>query len=419
MRTSLLIPALVLLTTFTTSSTALQALGNSPCAIQCGNVLESTTGADIACNDGDFGSTPGSVFKTCVSCQLSSKYVDPTNKQTDLQWGLYNLRYAMSWCLFGYPNNTAAPDTPCKTSFACGPLENSFEFDSLSPKAGAFSYCGLFSLDRVTSCNNCLKVQQNQLFWVNYAIALQAACLQQPISGNLISLKGDIFSKTMVNITVPLNSANSTFTGNATGGLNLGAKVGISVGAILFALGLTGFCIVWNGKRRRRRILQKHQRDTGYAQWQAQQEVAQAQHQHQTPIEPDSGISGGFFDSPQSTRPLVNSRPWVPGQREEESPLSAVGEKVYFSPYSSQYSSPVSAQDQPHVAGREWPVDRKGSLGGTSAMGFQSHRERKEKERERDREDAGFEMQNVAPVLMHPGNGRGQPVSPTEQPRQL
>ena len=103
--------------------------------------------------------------------------------------------------------------------------------------------------------------------------------------------------------------------------------------------------------------------------------------------------------------------------------MSANGEKVYFSPYSSQYTSPVSAVDVIATKGREWPidrkgsfsrqewpVDRKGSLGGRFGSRSRS-RDGKEKEKEGDK----IEMQNVAPVLLHPGHGRGGSVALTEE----
>jgi len=78
-------------------------------------------------------------------------------------------------------------------------------------------------------------------------------------------------------------------------------------------------------------------------------------------------------------------------------------EKVYFSPYSSQYNSPVSGNDQIQAVGREWPIDRKGSVAGSlSGLGRNWGTDKKTVEPEGDK----FEMQNVAPVLLHPGNGR-------------
>ncbi|TVY49865.1 hypothetical protein LOCC1_G000216 [Lachnellula occidentalis] len=333
-------PSLALITAFVSSGTALEALSNSPCAVQCGNDLGGTTGADIACHDSDYGTTPGQTFKRCVGCQLTSNYVDPATKQTDLQWAISS------------------------------PTD---------------------------------------------AVALDAACQQQPSSGNTISYSGNIFSETLIQISNPSSGPQSTFS-QSSGGLTLGAKIGIAVGAIVFAFGLAGFCIVWNGRRRRRQFLARHQqqsgyadwlaqqeaaKQTGYADWLAQQEIAQANASgaHQgTPV--DAMSAGSFFDSPQSTRPLVSSRPWAPGHSQEESPMSAVGEKVYFSPYSSNYSSPVTANDQAQAAAaaREWPRDRKGSIPGLG---------RSRSGDEVDREDGDrIEMQNVPPVLLHPGHGR-------------
>ena len=79
---------LFLLMIFLPSITALEALTDSPCAAQCGNSLGGTTGADLVCQDSNYGSAAGIVFQNCISCQISSTYVDPITKQTDLQWAL-------------------------------------------------------------------------------------------------------------------------------------------------------------------------------------------------------------------------------------------------------------------------------------------------------------------------------------------
>jgi len=132
---------------------------------------------------------------------------------------------------------------------------------------------------------------------------------------------------------------------------------------------------------------------------------------------------GPFFDSPDSTRPL---HPWPMGRRDEESPVSTAGEKAYFSPYSSNYTSPVSAVDQVQVIGREWPTDRKGSPAQTSREwpmdrkgSFGDHRAANLRSRSREKkpENEGdrIEMQNVAPVLLHPGHGRGGSLGLTEE----
>jgi len=140
MRPSIFAPALVLITSFAPSATALKASTSSPCAAQCGNELGSTSGSDIVCANSDYKSAAaGIVFSTCVSCQLASQYVDPVTKQSDLHWAICkylckihrqsknklltfqstidNLRYAVSWCLFGYPDNKNVAGTPCTTRY--------------------------------------------------------------------------------------------------------------------------------------------------------------------------------------------------------------------------------------------------------------------------------------------------------------
>jgi len=251
-----------------------------------------------------------------------------------------------------------------------------------------------------------LQVLTSEFYLTNFVVALDASCQQQPLAGTKLSIEGDLFSTTHVNITSPSSVPKSSYNPE-NHGLTLGAKVGIGAAALCVILAIVGFCIVWQGKRRRRRFLMKHQQETGYSDW-----ANKAIH---SPPQPMGGSPGGFFDSPQSQRPLVSASPWA--RREDESPASAMGEKVYFSPYSSQYNSPVDANDQFQTIGREWPLDRKGSVGGSTGVGrFPSRSRSREK---RDRESMGDRIelqnvgpvQNVAPVLLHPGHGRGRSLS--------
>lgn len=244
-------------------------------------------------------------------------------------------------------------------------------------------------------------------------VALDAACQQQPVPGSKVSLDGNIFSSTLVNITSPSTAPTSSYN-SSKGGLTLGAKIGIAVGGVMFLLIVTGCCIVCQGKRRRRRFLKKHQQETRYSDWVTQQKAAA------TPPMPSPGA---FFDSPASQRPLVSSTPWATGRREDESPASAIGEKVYFSPYSSQYSSPIDPNEQlqHQPIGQQWPTDRKGSVGGSTGVVagvFPTRSRSREKTGLRESEGDRIEMQdvrpisNAAPVLLHhPGYGRGRPLT--------
>ena len=249
--------------------------------------------------------------------------------------------------------------------------------------------------------------------------ALNAACIQQPTPGNTISIQGSLFSTTPVNITTP--TATPSGVNYSTGGLTLGAKIGIAAGGVVALLMISGFCIVWNGKRRRRQYLRKIQDQSGYSDWRKSHAFTPEDGMRGGPFVPRAtppmgSSQGAFFDSPDSQRPL--NPPWVSPRPEDESPASAFGEKAYFSPYTSQYSSPISATDCIPVA-MDWPIDRKGSIGGGRASGrtMPARNGPGGGSRSRSREKKGdqFEMQNVAPVLMHPGHGRTGSAGLTEE----
>ncbi|KAE8451890.1 hypothetical protein EG329_002731 [Mollisiaceae sp. DMI_Dod_QoI] len=425
--------------TLSTLAQGLLVVPSSPqCADTCGNELGSTSGQEMTCNDAGYASsTYGATFKACIACELNSTYYDTGSKLSDLHWAIYNLRFALSWCLFGFDNNTATANTPCLTSFSCGPLESAFEYDSLNQNDSSYSYCELWNQAQVSvpKCSSCLQEMGNENYLSNFVTVLQAACLQQPAPGGSLSLQGNVFSSSTVNITTPSASPTPGYNpGSSHNGLTLGAKIGIAVGAIVLFLAISGFCIVWNGKRRRRRILAQKARASGY-EWQARH----GSMHHSSPHEAVS--SAPFFDSPQSQRPLFTNA-W--GQMgTDDSPVSGhpglspeVGrgdgpgfEKAYFSPYSSTYTSPVSATDGPGAKkGEQWPRDKKvepENDGERIEMGAVANAGTGEYPFPADRKDPDFGMSGgggwtapQAPILSHPGNGRGQVLPGHQQQHQ-
>lgn len=466
MRSSIILaPSLFLLTSFIQSTDALKALSNSPCAPKCGNVLGGTSGDDdIVCQNTDYTSLIGTTYSGCVGCQLTSTFVDPSTNQTDLEWGLYNLRYAISWCLFGYPNNTQVQDTPCITPLSCGPMQNALEYGNLTTSAQTeYGYCSDIATNQILQCQNCLRISTATYYLNNFYTLLYGACEQQPAPGSTLSFQGSPFSTTQLNMTSP---TPSSVPGTAYPGLSLNGRIGVAVGIIVFALFITGFCIIFNGRRRRRRVLRQHQLDTGYAAWKNSHNV-DGLGGHIPVNDTTSAVSnmtsgsGGFFDSPNSQKPL---QPQYWGQQQphggnfnghaimtpvEDSPITPVAEKVYLSPYSSPYSSPATASTDANGRnpnGDSWPTDRKGSFGqGTFGQGTfgqgggsmaeklkarEKERARRKKEEEAMNERDQIELQNlqnqhqhqhqhqsqnlnlnqsqnVTPVLGHPGYGRG------------
>ncbi|KAJ2904861.1 hypothetical protein MKZ38_007053 [Zalerion maritima] len=376
---------------------ALLVTDGSPCASKCGNVLDSDSPSDMSCSASEYEGSAGVVFERCVNCELTSTYAD--GSETDLQWMLYNLRYATSFCLFGYPNHTDWDDNPCRTRTACGPLEDAIKLNSLATNVTAYEYCSSWDAGQVSDCNACLENGEQFYGLRNFVTILDAACLQLPETGGVVSIEGDPFSLTQVNIT------NSTEIGDVSdyeaGSFSIGAKVGVAVAGVLVLLATIGICIVWNGKRRRRAFLRKLEKEHGPGAW------------------PNYHPGGAdMFETPISQKPFAG---WT------DSPLTPSEKQFpkYFSPYSSQYNSPTSAVDaQPQY---QWPDKAQAqqmtiglALGGASDNRNSSPREAGSSSKGKEREE--YEMTDVdsrgneympkvpdAPVLHHPGYGRGNP----------
>ncbi|KAH6987505.1 hypothetical protein BKA56DRAFT_669150 [Ilyonectria sp. MPI-CAGE-AT-0026] len=398
---------------------------NSPCSTDCGNVLSSTSADDIVCSQNSYSSGAGQVFDGCVSCEIASDYSN--NGETDQQWALYNLRYATSYCLFGNPNNTDVITTPCITSKACGNFKNAIEFKNLSSNVDSYDYCTLWPVTDTADFNGCVQCLQagSQEYLANFVTALQAGCEQQPVVGVTIGLDGSVFSTVPVNITEPSAVATANPAWFDDGPISLGAKVGIAIGGLVFILTILGCGIVWNGKRRRRAFLRQLETKHSNEGWPSphQREMHEAHGTHET------------HATPLSQRPL---RGW------DDSPMSATTtEKTYpryFSPYSSQYNSPVSAQDG--GPSMQWPGATHASH--SPSAGFALNAElsnrwdpnhadayRRQGSAEayemqdvdgsggasfKDRMQARHEMQQEPPVLAHPGYGRSENSPPRRYP---
>ncbi|KAM0346067.1 hypothetical protein ACHAPU_005828 [Fusarium lateritium] len=311
---------------------AILVADNSPCGTLCGNVLDATTADDIVCQEDDYKSGAGIVYQQCVACELSSDYHTKDN-DTDQQWLLYNVRYAISYCLFGVPDNEKIINTPCLTSKACGPFRQAIEYKNLSSNIESYEYCHDWPVHDTLDfdgCTDCLRAGDNH-YLANFFTLLQAGCEQKPVPGTEISIDGGVFSQDIVNVTEPSAVASLDPDWLDQGPISLGAKVGIAAAGVVFMLFILGFCIVWRGKRRRRAYLrQLENRPRAKGGW-------------PTPL----NISNDMRETPLSQKPL---RSW------DESPVSARSEHTfprYVSPYGSQFNSPVSATE---LQLAQWPV---------------------------------------------------------------
>lgn len=260
-----------------------------------------------------------------------------------------------------------------RRSHACGALQTALQYGNLSTSTdiGAYDYCGNWSDSLfVTGCINCLR-SSSQSFMANMIAMLQVGCDQKPAAGTTISVEGNIFSTTLMNGTTPTQTSTWTNLYN-NGPLSLGAEVGIAIGGLCFILAMAGFCIVCNGRRRRRaflRTLEMRHTDSGWP--------------HPSTAAAMGGAGGvgatihrgtDMNDTPLSQKPL---RGW------DDSPLSAAASEPsyarYFSPYSSQFNSPVTGSDTPAgMMAHQWPQEFHDQPGYNNSNGFPSSSQEKD-----------------------------------------
>ncbi|KAI1468559.1 uncharacterized protein F4812DRAFT_373457 [Daldinia caldariorum] len=391
------------------ASAALLVADGSPCGTKCGNVLSSTTSDMIVCDDSAYSlSSPGQVYQACIGCESTSSYTTPNGAQnkSDLQYMLYNMRYAVNVCLFEAATN------PCITSFACGNIQSAIQYGNLTSSSSIYDYCDKWTDYNLDKCHACLTSSSNSNYLNNYISILDGACRLRLEPPATLPLQGNIFSTDVVNVTEPTPTATFAPPG-LKGPLDAGAIAGIVVGGIVVLLVILGCGVVLNGKRRRKAYLRR--REQTAKNW------------------PSTHGGGEMYETPVSQKPL---RGW------EDSPISAATQTTfppYFSPYSSQYNSPVSAFEGP--SNMAWPVEKSHNNIGIAISpdreAYSPWSDRKGKEKASPVGDGGYELQeglNSAggyenshpiqpahaynpPILGHPGYGRrstGSQESPQE-----
>lgn len=329
------------------------------------------------------------------------------------------MRYATNVCLF------EANTTPCITSFACKNIMEAIQYGNLSSSSSTYAYCDIWTDYLLDKCHDCLALA-NEHYLSNYISVLDGACRLRVEPPATLPLQGNVFSTDVVNVTDPTPTATFAPTG-ITGPLDSGAIAGIVVGGLVVLLAIVGCGIVLNGKRRRKAYLRRRVEQVG-KNW---------------PQGPggSGGGNGEMFETPVSQRPL---RGW------EDSPVSAATQTTfppYFSPYSSQYNSPVSAVEGGpggggggggHYHQMAWPAEKTRNIGVAvspdrevaPSSSSSPWDDRKGKEKVAATDD-GYELQEgvnsaggygfpipppppllqhtQAPTLSHPGYGRHGP----------
>ncbi|KAK4163620.1 hypothetical protein QBC43DRAFT_57684 [Cladorrhinum sp. PSN259] len=239
---------------------ALQVTPNSPCASQCQDSStvdvsdpnsSTTKNSDIVCDDAKYAGAAGTKFKTCMSCLQTSSFTQ--GSESDMMWFLYNARYAAAYCVFGYPNATDIGSSPCTTSHACGPLQDTVQHGILNQKdMTAYSYCSagqaMESLP-YERCRACVSAERKSLYLANLLVALEAGCKQQPAPNVHLGLNETIFSDHIVGIVDPSMVGKSEEKSPAVGTTTI---IGIVAGAVVGLLAIAAFIFVCLRKRKNR-----------------------------------------------------------------------------------------------------------------------------------------------------------------------
>ncbi|KAL3473430.1 hypothetical protein BJX99DRAFT_233712 [Aspergillus californicus] len=223
-------------------SLGLRTTPGSPCENRC-SPSNSTTGSEIVCLDHEYNSTDvGRKFKDCVDCQLQSPFADDISGQSDVEWGLYNLRYAFSSCVYGYPESVANVSSSCPV--ACEDLATSLEYELTDPTGLNFeTWCGTasFADNEITECGICYNLtadpgngnsNNNQVYLANFLESLRYNChFQTPTEDEFPIAPSQIFSESLL----PSSTAD-LISGSGSGGTdNL---------ALIIAMPILGFVIL-------------------------------------------------------------------------------------------------------------------------------------------------------------------------------
>ncbi|KAI1964872.1 hypothetical protein LOZ58_001563 [Ophidiomyces ophidiicola] len=246
---------------FAVAALALRVTPGSPCERSCGSGFSNTTGDDIVCRDPQFfDSEEGIRFRECVNCELRSTYSISRAYDTDLKWGLYNLRFAFSSCIYAFPVAKQSLSTPCQVT--CDSLQQSIKYDLMNPKPqSAYDFCGLdsFSDSFVTKCALCYSLTEDEKFLANFIEAIRQGCHSKVRPGMPFITNPDrIFNTTLLPAsTQSVNPMANTPKGKKNLVLIIVLPI---VGFLLISL-LTCFCCFFFIRHRRRKAKRKSQID--------------------------------------------------------------------------------------------------------------------------------------------------------------
>ncbi|KAJ5632436.1 hypothetical protein N7490_008775 [Penicillium lividum] len=245
----------------------LRVTSGSSCTDSCNKwgSATNTTADEISCVDAAYNNTvKGRDFKECITCELESTFEDDTTGETDVNWGLYNLRFAISTCVFGYPESISNVSSPCPV--ACGTVQDAVEFEIDDPTVdnlGAWCDTTSFADNVINTCEFCYNLTTNQLYLANFLESIRYNCHFPTTSGDEFDISPTrIFKESLLP-----SSLSLTTPGSSSSHVNLGLVIALPVLAfIIICLGI-GTCCYFYIRYRRKRTRQSRYQDHLYARW--------------------------------------------------------------------------------------------------------------------------------------------------------
>ncbi|KAK2738453.1 hypothetical protein FQN57_007044 [Myotisia sp. PD_48] len=306
----------------------LRVTKGSPCEDDCG-LATNTTGEEIVCRDRQFyDDDVGRQFEKCVSCELQSKFSSSTSReeQSDVKWGLYNLRYSFSSCIYGIPASKQSVSTPCQVS--CDSLRPAL-ISGLSEPDGPsmYDFCGMssFADSIVTQCAACYALTEDEKYLANFIEVIRQGCHSKVPGGTAFFVHPkDIFTTAALEANESPNAVKNSSSGKSSLALKIALPI-VGILLLLIACCVGCFCIV---RRRRRRAKRNDQSSALHERWNDTSII--------TPV--PGGLQKFWGEPPQQQ----SNEQYMYHQPDHQQPLD--GQYIYHQPSDQQYNHYYNGQ---------------------------------------------------------------------------
>lgn len=278
----------------------LKTTPGSPCTDVCGTTTN-TTSSEIACLDQSYNqSSVGKGFQKCVSCQLDSKFNDANTGESDVNWGLYNLRYAFSTCVFGSPDSISNVSSPCPV--ACDGVRLAVEANIETPDTSNLdSWCDTpsFADNVVNTCEFCYNLTTTQVYMANFLESIRYNCHFKTVTGKPFDIAPTrIFTQSLLPSSLSLTTSVSKISK-----VDLGVVIAVPIVGFLILVASLALCCFFFIRHRRKKTRRNRHAVNQYNYWNgasptsAQQQQAWAEQQMYNSGGYGHGSGFGFVDN--------------------------------------------------------------------------------------------------------------------------